>query len=78
MSRCYPEVEGTEWFHLPRGGMRIACCDCNLVHDLDYRKRGGRIEIRMARNERATAALRRKTSKSEVRRLAVQRGALSV
>ena len=35
------------------------CCDCGLVHRLDFRIVGGRIEFRTRRDDRATAAARR-------------------
>ena len=65
MACCYPEVDSEEWFHLPAGGMRIACCDCGLVHDVSYRRRGAKIEVRFARNDRATAGLRRGMKRKE-------------
>lgn len=50
-----------EWFPVPRRGprLRLGCCDCGLVHDIDGRVRRGRIELRAWRNNRATAAHRR-------------------
>jgi hypothetical protein len=42
----------------------MACCDCGLVHDMQFRLvpsiNGGRhIHFRVRRNERSTAAVRR-------------------
>jgi len=37
----------------------MACCDCNLVHDLEFRIRKGRVQFRARRNNRGTGQLRR-------------------
>ena len=52
------------WERPRRKGFRLGCCDCSLVHEVDFRLvptlNGGRaIELRMKRDNRATAALRR-------------------
>jgi len=42
---------------------KMACCDCGLVHDLQFKiqkwGRGYRVRFRARRNNRATAAMRR-------------------
>lgn len=38
---------------------RWVCCDCALVHRVEFRKHGSQIEIRMFRENRSTAAYRR-------------------
>jgi hypothetical protein len=35
---------------------REQCCDCGLIHRLDFRIVGGRVEFRTRRDERVTAA----------------------
>lgn len=37
----------------------IACCDCGLVHQLEFRKTKDGTEFRAMRNNRATAQKRR-------------------
>lgn len=37
----------------------MACCDCGLVHDMDFRIVEGKIQFRARRNNRATGQLRR-------------------
>lgn len=37
---------------------RMACCDCGLVHEVDARVHEGRVQWRMRRHNRATAAVR--------------------
>lgn len=49
----------TEWI-LPRQDYRLRCCDCRLVHDVEFRVADGMVWWRVRRNERATAASRRK------------------
>lgn len=57
--RQYHHVQWGEWMRVVKRGFREQCCDCGLVHDLDFRIVDGNIEIRTRRNERATAAVRR-------------------
>lgn len=53
----------TVWIRPRRKGYKMACCDCGLVHDLDFRIRrewrGNVVEFRARRNVRSTAAMRR-------------------
>ena len=60
---AYEYAEPDEWVCPIRRGYRLACCDCGLVHDVDFRLAGTKqrrlIEVRMRRNNRATAAMRR-------------------
>lgn len=52
-------LEDGEWFRVPMKDHREMCCGCGLVHDVEYRKVGRRIEFRATVNHRATAAARR-------------------
>ena len=38
---------------------RHACCDCGLVHEMQFRIKEGNVLFRVRRNKRATAAMRR-------------------
>lgn len=52
-------VDG-EWLVVPRKGFKEQCCDCGLVHRLNFRiNKQGRIEIQVYRDERATAGARK-------------------
>ena len=42
---------------------RVACCDCGLVHDFKFRVSGRKIFVTVHRNNRATAAKRRRKQK---------------
>jgi hypothetical protein len=61
--RYVKHTDPSEWLWPVRRGYLFKCCDCGLVHRLDFRLvtvGGGRqIEIRVARDERKTAAGRR-------------------
>ena len=52
-----------EWVRPIRKGYRLRCCDCGLVHTMDFRLtpfgRGHKIWFRVFRHNRATAASRR-------------------
>lgn len=59
----YKQVEAGEWVKPARKGYKMACCDCGLVHLLDFTivgKKRKLILFRAFRDERATAAMRRK------------------
>lgn len=43
-----------------RGYHHVACCDCGLVHRFTYRIKGSTVVIRAWRDNRATAAKRRR------------------
>lgn len=49
----------TEWQRPIRRGYKMCCCDCGLVHDVDFRVIKRRAEFRVRRNNRSTAAVRR-------------------
>jgi len=60
----YDTAEDGEWMVTPLKGHRIACCDCGLAHDYEFRiNEQGRIELRVKRNNRATAQIRRHLKK---------------
>lgn len=62
----YEQTYSDEWFHVPRDvGVDVACCDCSLVHNIRVRERHGRIQIRMDRSDRKTAALRRASKRKK-------------
>lgn len=56
----YELVPDDKWIKVPARGHQNACCDCGLVHAIDYRiAKDGALEVRYRRNNRATAAVRR-------------------
>jgi hypothetical protein len=62
----YENPSSGEWIQPVRRGYRLMCCDCGLVHRVDYRiikYAGGRrikMQFRVYRDNRATAQARRK------------------
>ena len=59
MGRVYEyETEG-KWIQPVRRGYRIACCDCGLVHQMDFRVRKRRVQFRVFQDNRATGQVRR-------------------
>lgn len=48
-----------DWIH-PLEGYKMACCDCGLVHDMEFEVDDqGRIIFRARRNTRSTGQMRR-------------------
>ena len=56
----YEQIYDDEWIEPPRKGFKLRCCDCALVHTVDFRLTGNRILMRWMRDERATSGGRRK------------------
>lgn len=61
----YDEPKAGEWVQPRRNGYRLACCDCGLVHTLDFRVHKRHVQFRVFRNNRATAAIRRHMKESD-------------
>lgn len=59
----YHQLADGEWFRPVRRQFREQCCDCGLVHVVDFRMVDGTIEFRARRDGRATAAVRRRGKK---------------
>ena len=55
----FTNPEAGEWVQPRRRGYKLACCDCGLVHRLDFRLWRGRVQFRAFRNERSTGQMRR-------------------
>lgn len=56
----YNRVNDGDWVQPIRRGYKMMCCDCGLVHTLNWRIRKGRIQFQAFRNERSTALARRR------------------
>lgn len=55
----YEEVKNNEWTELGLKNQDLICCDCNLVHTIDFKIKDGKLFAKFRRNEKATAAIRR-------------------
>jgi hypothetical protein len=59
----YKRTYSGETFQVARPWWRVACCDCGLVHDMKFKVSGHKIFLTVERNNRATAAKRRRKQK---------------
>ena len=58
-----PVTEG-EWVEPRRKYYRMACCDCCLVHKMEFRVRKGRVQMRGWRDVRSTNYLRKREGRT--------------
>lgn len=61
----YPQIKSGEWVQPNHKKYKMACCDCGLVHDFEFKIVKGKIFIRGKRNKRATSAVRRFMKKNQ-------------
>lgn len=60
----YDKPDAGEWVQPISRGYKLACCDCGLVHNVDFRVikyAGGKrakVQFRVSRNNRSTALFR--------------------
>jgi len=59
----YKEQYNGEWIQPIRKGYKMMCCDCGLVHKLDFRIKKRKIQFRAFRDNRATGQARRHRKK---------------
>lgn len=56
----YYHVSNGEWITVSKRGYKEQCCDCGLVHKMNFKiLENGDISVQTMRDERATAAVRR-------------------
>jgi hypothetical protein len=55
----YDVIAYGEWTRPRMRNFREQCCDCGLIHRLDFRIVDNKVEFRTRRDDRATAAARR-------------------
>lgn len=55
----YDKPEAGEWIKPVQKKYQLACCDCGLVHTLNFRVRKKKIQFQAFRNNRSTAMMRR-------------------
>ena len=60
----YDEPKEGEWVHPKKKGYKMMCCDCGLVHKMEFEHfpygNGRAIQFRVWRDERATSQARRR------------------
>lgn len=59
MGKPFRRQKDGEWVQPVRRGYKLACCDCGLVHRVDFRIQAGRVQFRAFRAPRSTGAMRR-------------------
>lgn len=56
----YIKVVDGEWIEVPKRGYKEQCCDCGLIHVMNFRVNAkGKIEIQAFRDGKATAGARK-------------------
>jgi hypothetical protein len=56
---AYYQVTDGEWIVVPKRGYKEQCCDCGLIHRLNFKiDERGRIHIQTFRDHRATGGAR--------------------
>ena len=57
----YEQTNGwTRWVQPIRAGYKMACCDCGLVHTMDFRVKDGRAQFRAQRDVSGTKLVRQR------------------
>ncbi len=60
----YDTPSAGEWIQPVRRGYKLQCCDCGLVHKINFRLRDRRIQFAVWRDNRSTAAVRRERKRN--------------
>lgn len=66
----YKQAWDGEWVAPIHTGFRFRCCDCKLVHVIDFRVRNGQIQLRPKVDKQAT---RRSRDRLQAKRVGVGR-----
>ncbi len=64
MGRRYREEAAGKWIQPVRRDYKMACCDCGLVHTMEFRVYNTRMQFRAWRDNRATGQIRRHRKES--------------
>jgi hypothetical protein len=64
----YDSLADGEWTSVPRGGEKIACCDCGLVHLVKVSRLRGRVGLRHWRLGPETGGVRKAMISKALRR----------
>jgi hypothetical protein len=57
----YLQVYDGDWIEpKPQNGHKVTCCDCGLVHKINFRVVKGKVQFQAFRDNKATANKRRK------------------
>lgn len=53
------QIQDGEWFEPAMKNHKLGCCDCGLVHRVDFRVRDGKVQMRAVRARNYTAKQRK-------------------
>lgn len=59
MSKRFTQVKSGEWVQPIDRGYKMACCDCGLVHRMNFRIYEGKIQFQAFRDKASTGQIRR-------------------
>ena len=65
----YRPTSDYEWIWPQRRGWKMRCCDCGLVHVMNFRIKNNHIEVQAIRDKRATSQSRRYYKKKLVEKI---------
>jgi hypothetical protein len=72
-SSDFPLMEDGEWVRPVKNNFGFACCDCGLVHRIDFRHikwgRGRKVIFRARRDSKSTKELRKRMEKEKGKEL---------
>jgi hypothetical protein len=55
----YPIFKDNEWITPHYTKFKLICCDCSLVHDVQFRIYKDKIQFKLKRNNKSTGQARR-------------------
>jgi len=65
----YGQVIDRDWVEpAPQRGHKMRCCDCGLVHTMNFRVRRGKVQFQPIRDKRATFHARKRLGVKIVKR----------
>lgn len=57
----YEQVFNGDWIEpTPQRGHFMRCCDCGLIHKMNFRVKNGKVQFQAFRDNRRTTAYRKK------------------
>jgi hypothetical protein len=68
MATSYEQIYEGVWDRPVRKNFKFRCCDCSLIHTVNFRIKNGKIEWQFYRDNRATAQARRRRVKMPLKK----------
>ena len=56
----FEQIYDGEWITPVKKGFKDQCCDCLLIHTMEFRIKDGKVQFRCWREDKETAVARRK------------------